>query len=86
VSNDLVHVGFGDYVSSAKVQAVVRPGSSPLRRLVADRKAKGLIIDCTHGRATKGAIVLEGGTVMLVSLSPETIARRFADTDGEGDA
>lgn len=84
----LIHVGFGDYVSANRVLAVIRPGSVPVRRLLEEAERRGLLLDVTHGRRTKGVVLLDSGHLVLVALQPETVAGRLDSlTAGEdGDA
>ena len=73
---ELVHVGFGNYVAVNKVLAIVTPGSAPIQRMVREGKKKGIIIDITSGRRTKAAVFSEGGTILLVAITPEALAGR----------
>jgi len=74
----LVHVGFGNFVSMSKVLAIVTPSSAPIQRMIREGKRDHLIIDSTSGRRTKGAVVLDGGKIMLVAITPEAVAGRVS--------
>ena len=78
----LVNIGFGNMVSAGKVMAVVSPDSAPIKRMVQDAKEKGACIDATFGRRTKAVLVMDGGTVVLSAILPETVAGRFNEKDG----
>ena len=77
MTTQLLHVGFGDYVSANRILAVIRPGSSPVRRLLDEAERKGLLLDVTHGRRTKAIVMLDSGHLVLLALQPETVANRL---------
>lgn len=77
----LVNIGFGNMVSADKVLAVVSPESAPIKRMVQEAKEKGSCIDATFGRKTKAVLVMDGGTVVLSAILPETVAGRFNEKD-----
>ncbi|MBE0479406.1 MAG: DUF370 domain-containing protein [Dehalococcoidia bacterium] len=80
MSTELIHVGFGNFVSMNKVLAIASPESAPIKRMVQAVKSKGLLVDLTSGRKTKAALVMEGGHIALVAIAPETIAGRLASS------
>lgn len=73
----LIHIGFGNIVNSAKIIAIVSPDSAPIKRLVQNAREKGMAIDATQGRKTKSVLVMENSQVVLSALLPETIAGRI---------
>lgn len=73
----LINIGFGNLVSADKVVAVVSPDSAPIKRIVQEGKEAGTVIDATFGRRTKAVLIMEGGTVVLSAVLPETVAGRF---------
>ena len=77
MATELVHVGFGDYVAANRILAVVRPGSTPVRRWLEEAERKDLLLDITHGRRTKAIVLLDSGHLMLLALQPETVANRL---------
>jgi hypothetical protein len=88
MATELLHVGFGDYLTANRILAVIRPGSVPIRRLLEEAERKGLLLDLTHGRRTKAAVLLDSGHLALLALQPETIAGRLAGRgvgDGDGE-
>ncbi len=58
--------------------AIVSPGSAPIQRLIREGKKKGVTIDITSGRRTKGAIFTDTGAIILIAIAPEAIAGRVA--------
>jgi regulator of extracellular matrix RemA (YlzA/DUF370 family) len=75
---ELIHVGFGNFISPGRVVAVVSPGSAPIQRKVREGKKKGVIIDITQGRRTKAVAFMDDGSMVLAAISPEAIAGRVA--------
>lgn len=73
----LINIGFGNLVSADKVVAVVSPDSAPIKRIVQEGKEAGTVIDATFGRRTKAVLIMDGGTVVLSAVLPETVAGRF---------
>lgn len=77
----LINIGFGNMVAAGKVVAVVSPDSAPIKRIVQESKEAGILIDATFGRKTKAVIIMDGGTVVLSAILPETVAGRFNGKD-----
>ena len=75
---ELVHVGFGNFVSVNKVLAIVTTGSAPIQRMIREGKKKTTIIDITSGRRTKAALFTDEGRIILVAITPEALAGRVA--------
>ena len=75
---DWVNIGFGNYVNTQKVVAVVNPDAAPIKRMVQNAREAQKVIDATQGRRTKSVLVLETEQIVLSAMQPDTIARRFA--------
>ena len=73
----LINIGFGNMVSAEKVVAVVSPDSAPIKRIVQEAKESGVLIDATFGRRTKAVLIMDGGTVVLSAILPESVEGRF---------
>ncbi|WP_446423751.1 DUF370 domain-containing protein [Mailhella sp.] len=74
----LVNVGFGNYVLASRVVAIVNPLSSPMRRLRDDAKAEGRLVDVSQGRKTRSILVTDSNHVILSAISADTLGQRFA--------
>ena len=72
----LINIGYGNMVSSLKIVAVVSPEAAPVKRIVQEAKAKGMVVDATCGRKCKAVIITESDHVVLSALSPESIGNR----------
>ncbi len=75
----LVNIGFGNVVASAKVVAIVTPGSAPMKRLREEAKKAGSLIDATEGRRTRSIIVTDSNHIILSAIQAETITQRFLE-------
>ena len=74
---ELVHVGFGNVIAVNKVIALLSINQQPVKRLIREAREKELLIDATHGRKAKTAILYETGHIMLAAVTAETIAHRL---------
>ncbi len=70
-------MGYGNIIMANKINAIVSPESSPIKRLIAECKDSGRLVDATYGRRTRSVILLDNGSAVLSSLLPETIAARI---------
>ena len=77
----LINIGFGNMVSSARVVAIVAPDSAPIKRIIQDARESGALIAATYGRKPRAVIVMDSGHVVLCAVAPETVGTRAA---GEG--
>lgn len=79
---ELVHIGFDNFLATNRIVAIASLNSTSIKRAVKDASKKGLLIDMTHGRKTRAAIVTDTGHIFLSSRAPEIIAGRLR-TDQE---
>ncbi len=78
----LINIGYGNLINSHKVVSVVSPDAAPIKRLVADTRDTGKLIDATSGKKTRAVIITDSTHVVLSALTPETIQNRL---NGEAD-
>ncbi len=81
----LINIGFGSLVAAARVLAIVDPDSAPIKRVVQEARDRGMLVDASYGRKTKGVILMDTDHVILSALTPEALSQRWADkeeTDG----
>ncbi len=81
----LINIGFGNMVSSARLVAIVSPESAPIKRIIQEARDKGTLIDATYGRRTRAVIVMDSDHVILSAIQPETVAGRLDDEDSAED-
>ena len=75
--NNLVNIGFGNFVNSTRIIAILNPDSAPIKRLKEEARAEKKLVDATCGRRTRAIIITDSNHVILSSIQPETIAQRF---------
>ena len=73
-----VNIGFGNIINSKKIVSLITSDSAPAKRIVANAKEKGNIIDATQGRRTRCVIVCDQH-VVLSALMPDTISNRITE-------
>ena len=79
----LINIGYGNLVSSERMLTVVSPDSAPVKRMVQEAKERSMLIDASFGRRTRAVLVMDTDHVILSALTPDAIARRVADKEGE---
>jgi hypothetical protein len=77
MATELVHIGFGSVIAVNRVIAFLSIDQQPIKRLLREVREKGLLIDATHGRKAKTAILFDTGHMMLAAVTAETIAHRL---------
>lgn len=83
---EVINVGFGNLVNAARVVAVTRAGSAPVRRMIDGAGKAGRLVDATNGRRTRAVIVTDSNHVILSHLSSQTIGERLGGASVEGDS
>ena len=73
----LINVGYGNFISSGRIIAIISPDSAPVKRIIQEAKEERRLIDATYGRKTRAVIISDSDHVVLSALQPETIAHRF---------
>ena len=74
---NFINIGYGNIVSIDKIVSIVNPESAPIKRMIFEAREKGVLIDATHGRKTRGVIVTESNHVILSAVQPETVVHRL---------
>jgi len=82
MSTDLVHIGFDNIIAVNRVVAMLSPIQQPTKRLIQEARNKGALIDATHARKAKTAVIMDTGHIILAAISAETIARRLDASRG----
>ena len=70
---ELVGIGFGNLLAADRIISIINPDSAPIKRVVTEARAQGLLVDATQGRKTGSVIVCDSGHVVLSYLSPEKL-------------
>ena len=75
----LINIGLGNTVAASRVIAIVKPESSPIKRLIQDARDRFQLIDATYGRRTRAVIIVDSGHVILSGVQPETMSHRLEE-------
>lgn len=81
MTDELINIGFGNYVPASRVVGLFNPSSSPMRRLREDARNESRLIDATQGRKTRSILVTDSNHVILSAIQPETIRQRFGQEE-----
>ena len=73
----LINIGFGNLVAASRIVSIVSPESAPIKRIIADSRDKGQLVDATFGRRTRAVIITDCGFEILSALQPETVGSRY---------
>ena len=74
----LINIGFGNLLAAERIVAIVSPDSAPVKRMIAEARERGRVVDATQGRRTRAVIQTDSDHVVLSAIQPETIAGRAA--------
>ena len=77
----MINLGFGNFVVASRVVAVVNPNSAPMRRLREDARQENRLIDATQGRKTRSLIITDSNHVILSAIQAETMRQRFLEDE-----
>lgn len=83
MSIKLINIGFGNIVSANRVIAIVSPESAPIKRIIAEARDAGRLIDATYGRRTRAVIIVDSNHVVLSAIQPETVSNRIVSDNNE---
>ena len=76
-----INIGSGNRVAAGRVVALASPDSAPIKRLIAEAKEDGRIIDVSCGRRTRTVIFTDSEHLILSAIKAETISNRLSDSD-----
>ena len=74
----MMNIGFGNFVNSNRVIAILDPDSAPMKRLREEARQEKKLINATYGRRTRSILITDSNQVILSALQPETIIGRIA--------
>jgi regulator of extracellular matrix RemA (YlzA/DUF370 family) len=80
-AQQVINIGFGNFVLAGRVVAIVSPASAPMKRLREDARDAGRLVDATQGRKTRSILVTDSNHVILTAINPETICQRFSQEE-----
>ena len=53
----LINVGYGNFISSSRIIAIIGPESAPVKRMIQEAREERRLIDATYGRRTRAVII-----------------------------
>lgn len=71
-----ISVGYKNYVAINRVVSVMVPNSAPIKRMVAEARDSGLLVDVTLGHPTRSVLVTDSEHVILTAVSPDKLIGR----------
>ena len=77
----IIGIGYGNMISADRIVSVVSPDAAPIKRLVADGRADGRVIDASSGKATRSVIICDSDHIVLSALSPEELKETVDHAD-----
>ena len=83
----LLSIGFGNYIAGDKIISILSPDSAPIKRMIADGRERGLLVDASFGRSTRSVILMNSNHMILSALTPEELAQKLKseqENGGEG--
>lgn len=81
----LVNIGYGNLLNAERMIAIVAPDSAPIKRVIAEAKEQGSLIDATCGKKTRAVIMTDSNHVILTALQTETLAHRLSSGVQQGE-
>ncbi len=85
IKDELLNIGFGNYVVASRIVGIFSPNSSPMKRLREEARDDHRLVDATQGRKTRSIIVVDSNHVFLSALQPDTLKQRFMAEKGNED-
>ena len=76
-----VHIGFGNYVNPGKVVAIIKPDSSPVKKLKKQAADNFRLVDVRFGRKVRSILVMNSGHIVLSGVSEEALLERFKEVE-----
>ncbi len=66
---DFVNIGYGNLVAASRIVSILSPDAAPVKRLVADAREAGQLIDASCGKKTCSVIVTDAKLIILSALN-----------------
>ncbi len=84
MNGGLINIGFGNIVAANRIVAIVSPESAPIKRMIQEARERGMLVDATYGRRTRGVIITDSEHIILSAVQPETVAHRLGEKEARG--
>ena len=80
----LLSIGFGNFIALDKIVSILSPDSAPIKRMIADGRERGIMVDASFGRSTRSVILMNSNHMILSALTPEELMLRIQNEDNGG--
>ncbi|MDR0466981.1 MAG: DUF370 domain-containing protein [Deltaproteobacteria bacterium] len=80
-AQQVINIGYGNFVLAGRVVAIVNPSAAPMKRLREEARDAGRLVDVTQGRKTRSILVTDSNHVILTAVQTETISQRFSQEE-----
>ena len=80
----LVSVGYDNFVNSRDIVGIVKPESSPIKKLRRGAEAERMLVNATGGRKARSVIVMVSNHIILSALQTTTIKDRINEGERNG--
>lgn len=81
----MLNTGYGTYVAASKVKVITNLEPARVKKEIArlrECENSSWLIDSTKHKAVKAVIILDDGTHVLCSITPETLVKRLSNLTG----
>ena len=72
----MLNIGFNNYVPKDKIVSIVDYNSAPIRRMIAEAKDRGMVINACYGRPTSSVIFTVSNYIIISSVERKTLGKR----------
>jgi hypothetical protein len=73
----MISVGYENFVTSGSIVEILKPDSSPLKKLRRNADAERMLVNATSGRKARSLIVMNSNHIILSALQPETLKQKL---------
>lgn len=75
----LLHLGFDSYVPISEIELItgLPPNTASLKRLIAEARSYGRLINCTRGKRLRSIVVSKTGYVYYSAINAKTLRSRL---------
>ena len=80
----LLSIGFGNFIALDKIVSILSPDSAPIKRMIADGRERGILVDASFGRSTRSVILMNSNHMILSALTPEELAQKLKSEPENG--
>jgi len=73
----MVNIGLENWISAARVVAIVNANSAPIKRMINQAREENTLIDASGGKQTRSVIFTDSKYIILSSISPRKLSARM---------